>query len=165
VALKSSRVRAVMLDLTQWLTVGDWSTADATRAVREAPAREFAAAALRKRRKALKIDAPSLALLTDDERHAIRKDAKTLRYATEFFADLFVDAVQQKRQAKFVSTLETLQDRLGTLNDAATVPAILVRLGLEDTEAALVDDRKHAKRLDRAAAAHSALLDRKAFWR
>ncbi len=165
VALKSSRVRAVMLDLTQWLAVGDWSTADAPRAVREAPASAFAAAALRKRRKALRIDAPSLALLTDDERHAIRKDAKTLRYATEFFADLFADAVQQKRQTKFVSTLETLQDRLGTLNDAATVPTILARLGIEDSEAALVDDRKHAKRLDRAAAAHSALLDRKAFWR
>jgi triphosphatase len=45
------------------------------------------------------------------------------------------------------------------------VPTILARLGIEDNEAALVDDRKHAKRLDHAATAHSALLDRKAFWR
>ena len=58
---------------------------------------------------------PSVAALDIMTRHEFRKDMKTLRYMTEFFAP----AHGKKRHDKFVGRLARLQDALGELNDIA----------------------------------------------
>ena len=166
-ALQSPRVLTTMLDLMAWTTVGLWLTAADRETVRTMPARRFAAKALRRRRKAVKTGGTSLKALPDEDRHAVRKAAKTLRYAAEFFAGLFDGGQQRRRHAAFVSALEKLQDRLGTMNDVATRPALLARLDLCDTNDAgvLLAPRRPRKRARAAARAHDALLARKRFWR
>lgn len=58
---------------------------------------------------------PSVASLDIVTRHEFRKDMKTLRYVTEFFAP----EGGKKRHEKFVGRLAQLQDALGELNDIA----------------------------------------------
>ena len=60
-----------------------------------------------------------LARLDARSRHKLRIQAKKVRYASEFFADLFPGKKASRRRAKFLSALERLQDCLGDLNDIA----------------------------------------------
>ena len=97
----------------------------------------------------------------------MRKDAKKLRYATEFFASLFDGKRAQRRQKRFVVALEGLQDHLGALNDLATAPHLLELLGLVEQDGAselLANDSGKMKLLARAEVAHDELFDTKRFW-
>jgi len=165
-ALGSDRVRALMLDLTEWLACGAWRTAQSTRDARDAPARHFAAETLRALRRRVSKRGRSLQSLADEERHDVRKTAKGLRYGTEFLGSLFPNKKRSRRYGKFVGSLEKLQDQLGALNDMATAPTVLDRLGLRDDPGAksLLAHRKKSKIIDAAAAAYDDLLDRKTFW-
>jgi triphosphatase len=108
----------------------------------------------------------SLASQTDEERHEVRKGAKRLRYGAEFLGSLFPSKKRARRYGKFVKSLEKLQDQLGALNDMATAPSVLDRLGLRDDPGAkrLLAHRKKSKIIDAAAGAYADLLDRKTFW-
>ncbi|MET0179414.1 MAG: CHAD domain-containing protein [Novosphingobium sp.] len=166
-ALGSPRVRAMMLDLAEWLIAGEWLSNAETQARRSQPAREFAAARLDRLRRRLKKDGDSLDSDGDEARHEVRKDAKRLRYAAEFFGGLFDRKRERRRYKAFIADLEDLQDRLGALNDLATAPEVLRGLGIADNpEAALllVDANKPAL-VKAAAKAHAALVDAKRFWR
>jgi triphosphatase len=158
-ALSSTRARALMLDLAEWIAGSDWS--DGAR-----PARAFAIAALDRFRRKVKRGGGDLAKVDDEARHAVRKHAKKLRYAAEFFAKLFERKKEKRRQRHFVSALEDLQDRLGALNDLVTAPALLEKLGIAETEASerLTPDRKKDL-IDAAEEAYEALFDTKRFWR
>lgn len=57
--------------------------------------------------------------------HAIRIDAKKLRYSAEFFLSLW----QKKEGNRFVETLKRLQDVLGRISDASAGRAIMAQLG------------------------------------
>jgi triphosphatase len=76
-------------------------------------------------------------------RHDLRKQLKKLRYAADLFGPLF----PQKRVKAYLGPLETLQDLLGDLNDAAVGTRLLREAGEalapEQREAA----RKQAERL------------------
>jgi triphosphatase len=63
--------------------------------------------------------------LTAEQRHALRKELKKVRYAVEFFAPLF----PSKRVDPFLKRLKKLQTVFGNLNDAATVRQILETVG------------------------------------
>src|SRR5947207_5528737 len=89
----------------------------------DTPAREFASRLLERRQRKLLQRGASLPHAPADERHAARIAAKKLRYATEFFADLF----SGKRARTYRKALSHLQDVLGALNDA-TVAARLARV-------------------------------------
>jgi len=118
-------------------------------------------------RRKVKKDGRKLATAHDEARHTVRKDAKKLRYASEFFATLFDDKRARRRHKRFLSALESLQDDLGALNDLASAPDELRKLGLEadvDARALLGDGRKKAL-LCAAAEAHDDLCDAKRFWR
>jgi len=166
-ALRSNRTRTLMLDLAEWIAVGDWLQLSATQELREQPASLFAAAALDRFRRKLKKQGSDLTELDDAARHEVRKTAKKLRYASEFFRALFDGKRARRRYKRFISALEELQDRLGALNDMATAPALLARLDLADTPAAatLIGTRHKRKLINTAADAHDALLDCKRFWR
>jgi CHAD domain-containing protein len=47
----------------------------------------------------------------------LRIDAKKLRYASEFFKDVFSGKGAARRRKRFVGRLKALQDALGDLND------------------------------------------------
>jgi CHAD domain-containing protein len=69
---------------------------------------------LARRQKKLLRRGESLPDAPADARHAARIAAKKLRYATEFFADLFPG----KRARAYRKSLTRLQDVLGAMNDA-----------------------------------------------
>ena len=162
-ALSSPQARVLMIDFNEWLQSGDYLQASAL----GEPVADFAARALDKLRRKLKKNGRDLAGLTDDERHQIRKDAKRLRYAAEFFGCLFDDKRGQRRLAHFSDAMERLQDQLGALNDLVTGPQIAARYGLtalEEGEQAY-RPRDKAKLIGRSQAALDDLLDAKKFWR
>lgn len=166
-ALDGSRARALMLDFNQWLYCAGYLTDPATQSMRERPAAVFAIEALDRARKKLKRHGKNLAGVDDEHRHEARKDAKTLRYASEFFRSLFTDKRGARRYKRFVGAMEKLQDELGLLNDLASGPAILEVHCLTDVSGAeaLVSHTDKAVLIDRAQAALDDMLDAKRFWR
>lgn len=168
-ALGSLRKRTLMLDLVEWLATGSWLSAADRAELREEPAADFARGALDRYRRKVKKGGRDLEDLSDEMRHQVRKDAKKLRYASEFFAPLFAGKKSRKRRHKrFVELLGTLQDELGTLNDLASVQSTLQRIGLA-TEAQAADllasGADRSDRLASAAEAYDTFTDAKRFWR
>lgn len=125
-AVTSERFRALLIDLTAWIETGDWFEDPAGRSAREQPARDFAAHALEKRRRRLLKRGGDLKHADDAGRHAVRIEAKKLRYAAEAFASLF----PEKAVGRFLKALRGLQEELGALNDLATAEPLAARLGL-----------------------------------
>jgi CHAD domain-containing protein len=166
-ALESARARALMIDTVEWIETGDWLSDPKRRDRRELPAGLFAARGLDRLRRRVKKDGRHLAKLGDEARHELRKDAKKLRYAAEFFAALNDRKRERRRHKRFVSTLAALQDKLGALNDLATAPELLRRLDLADDPRAiaLLGADRTEDLIDAAAQAHDALVDAKPFWR
>lgn len=157
-ALASARTRTLMLDLVEWLALGAWATGDGA----AEPIGRTAAAILDRHRRRVRKRGRQLATLDDHDRHQVRIEAKKLRYASEFFAGLYVSTKARRRQPKFAAALEALQDRLGTLNDLAAAPAVMAALGLEAPPPSPQDI---ARLLDQAGDAHEELADAKPFWR
>jgi triphosphatase len=165
--LASPGARALMLDLTQWTTSSAWLGRADTRGICDQPAREFASAALQRLGRKVKKHGRDLAGASDEDRHAVRKDAKKLRYAAGFFTALFNRKSERRRYKRFVEALEGLQDKLGALNDLVTAPDMLTGLGIseEPNAMALLFPGSKRKLLDAAEHAHDALVDAKRFWR
>jgi len=162
-ALAAPRARALMLDLLEWTATGDWRTLAETTGDRHRPARAFATAALARFRRKVKKDGHDLTHADDETRHEVRKDAKKLRYAAEFFRALFDGKPERRRYKAFIAALETLQDQLGTLNDLATAPAMLTALGLAaDAVPAAAEKKALVAAADDAV---GVLVDAKRFWR
>lgn len=167
VALRSDRARALMLDIVEWVAIGDWLSDPAGAELRALPVTDFAAGALDRFRRKVRKDGRDLEQLDDEARHDLRKAGKKLRYATEFFASLYQDKQEKRRFKRFAAALEALQDQLGALNDLAAAPDLLRRLGLADEAEArpLVEGGRKADLLDAAGEAHDALVDARRFWR
>lgn len=166
-ALDSARARALMLDFNEWVHCGNYRKNPATRDVRECPAAEFSAKVLDRARKKLKKHGRDLAGIDDEHRHEVRKDAKKLRYAAEFFRSLYADKQSARRYKRFVKAMEALQDELGLLNDLATGPSVLDKHGLTnlpDAEKLILHADKRSL-IDQAQTALDDVLDAKRFWR
>jgi inorganic triphosphatase YgiF len=165
--LADRRARVVMLNVAHWLEQGRWTDCDGAEVDGGLPARAFAATALARLRRRIKRRGEGLATIGDEARHEVRKDAKKLRYASEFFASLFGRKREQRRHKRFVAALEGLQDGLGALNDLATAPELLEKIGLTDQDEAnaiLSSGSGKKKWLERAEEAHEELFDTKRFW-
>ncbi len=119
-ALHSTAYSRLMLDISAWLAAAPATTSAAP----GESARDFAARLIRKRHKRLVADASDLAKRSAGERHAVRIDAKRLRYAVDGFASLF----REKRVARYLEDLAALQDLLGASNDASTATRLLAGL-------------------------------------
>ncbi len=164
-ALGTEDVRRLMLDLTEWLTLGAWLTAAESAALRDAPIRDLADAALDRLRKRVRKGGRHIDRLGDEARHHVRKDVKKLRYAAEFFTRLYAHKQQRARRRKFTHAAEALQDQLGALNDLATAPRLFAELGLGAEEDGVPVAGKSKKALLSAASkAWDGLVDRKKFW-
>ena len=66
-----------------------------------------------------------MAHLPAEALHDIRKHAKRLRYAIEFFSPLF----PAKPVRRYLSRLERLQEALGAVNDTAVAAGLMAQLG------------------------------------
>ena len=121
--LPEARVQAFLIDLARfvetrgWLVPQDFGQTERL----AAPVVELAGKALNKRSKKVRKRARGLETLTVEQRHELRKELKTLRYAVEFFSPLY----PAKRVDPFLKRLKKLQAVFGDLNDAATVRAML----------------------------------------
>lgn len=118
-ALESPRYTRLMLGVARWLAR---PLAEPTAGADSLPG--FALAALKKRHRRLLADAKKLSALTAAERHALRLDAKRLRYALEGLAPLF----RRSRVEAYLEALSEIQDDLGRANDAAVAQRLLAEL-------------------------------------
>ncbi len=84
----------------------------------------YAARALDRRLKHLLAPGADLSALPAAELHDIRKLAKRLRYATEFFAPLFAG----KAARKYIARLADLQEVLGAVNDTEVAGHLMAQL-------------------------------------
>ncbi|HEY0596310.1 CHAD domain-containing protein, partial [Sphingopyxis sp.] len=155
--LESPRARLLMFDIARWISPGARADTNGGKADGNQPARAFAGSALRRYRRKVRRLGRDLAHLDDETRHEVRKNAKKLRYATEFFASLFERKQEKRRYKRFLAALEELQDRLGALNDLVSAPDVLERAGLAgNAEAAglLAGNAGKKKLIEQAEAAH-----------
>lgn len=120
-AVASERFARLLLDVAFWMEDGDWRRDGLL-----APIGPFAAETLAELRQSVRKDGADLSGLNQDKRHKLRLRAKRLRYATQFFELAFSDG-DAKRRRRFIRALKALQERLGKLNDIATVEAVAHR--------------------------------------
>jgi CHAD domain-containing protein len=181
-AVRSPRFRALTLDIAAWLEAGEWTRPqDDLVRDRGDVVIETSAGQLTRRFRKIRKQGKKLARLDARSRHKLRIQAKKVRYASEFFSDLFPGKKASRRRAKFLSALGRLQDCLGDLNDIAVhedrITAIADRRGQGRRRrgspkrafaAGLLTGREDA-RLDTVLAsasdAHAALAKIKPFWR
>lgn len=164
VQLESSRARMLPIDIAEWVAIGAWRTNPADPDLCERNICRFASDRLDRLRKRIRREGKGLAELDDEHRHEVRKDAKKLRYATEFFGSLYKGKKARRRRNHFGERLAALQDKLGELNDIAAAPALVQRLGL-DIELPTLGRKGRKRLLDDAEDCFEALIDTRPFWR
>lgn len=120
----------LLTDLEAALASGDWRAeaepVSATKAAKQA---------LTRTEKQLAAWGARMDALTIPERHEMRKTAKTLRYAVEFFGSLF----EEKKVAPYRRALKKLQEGFGALNDAAEAVKLRRLILGEAADPALVE--------------------------
>jgi CHAD domain-containing protein len=124
-----------------------------------------------KLREALRLEKMSAAA-----RHKIRIRGKRLRYASEFFGDLYLGGPSRKAYKLFVQRLTRLQDDLGELNDIETGKRLMARLNKDAPQpdpsdvppsmapGATVRYRTEAEILEDAVVSFERLKETPAFW-
>ena len=84
---------------------------------------QFAAKALRKRRRKIRHMGLDPAAMTVAERHALRIAVKKMRYAADFLAPLYPSQSAKKHVDRFKDAAAKVQDRLGELHDLDVLAA------------------------------------------
>jgi triphosphatase len=179
-ALQSKRFRLLMHNFGIWIEAGPWCTLDEpkSQAARDQTIVDFAAHVLELRWRKLIHRGRHLDRLSSKEHHRIRIDAKKMRYASEFLSSLMADPRHRRRHKMFIAALESLQTRLGDLNDVQTEHKIVARLARSGARAARRSDavrvaaghrgeqkRRMAVLLRLAFEAHRQLLNARPFWK
>jgi triphosphatase len=93
------------------------------------PAAGFAAESLDRLHRRVRKRGKALLELLPEERHGVRIALKNLRYAADFFGDMFgpADAVKA-----FTREAAKLQDALGSFNDMVMVTGLVRQLDIDD---------------------------------
>jgi inorganic triphosphatase YgiF len=143
-AIDTARFRALVLAIAAWIETGDWiHPGDARRDLsgeRKRTIAETAVEQLNRHWKKLVKRGKHIDALDPPQRHKLRIAAKKLRYASEFFADVFPGQNAGRRRKRFIAGLKALQVCLGDLNDivvnerlsASLVSSPAPREGLDD---------------------------------
>jgi inorganic triphosphatase YgiF len=161
--LASARFRALMLDLVEWLTTGEWLNLTAA----GGPLRSFADEALDKRWRKVKKGGRDIATLSPEPLHNLRIEVKKLRYAVEFFVSLHCAKPAIDRRKSAQSALTELQEVLGFMNDDDTARAILPELLSGEPQALLFAEKQlnASHPLTGAVKAYRSLMKAGPFWR
>jgi inorganic triphosphatase YgiF len=112
-AMNSAKLRLLLVDLTGWASVGPWRGEK----LANRPIRSFATKRLNKLWSTIEPARAMLAQMDEESRHRLRIQVKKMRYAVEFFNEVYPSS---KRKKRFVRSVEELQESLGNLNDLAT---------------------------------------------
>jgi triphosphatase len=114
--LDQPRYLTLVLDLAAWIETGRWADpADPVHGPKASAAIEdVARAGLDRLRRQIKTRGKHLKNLDPARRHKLRIRAKRLRYAVEFFGDLYEG---RPGREDMLAGLKALQDGLGLLND------------------------------------------------
>jgi inorganic triphosphatase YgiF len=125
-AILSPRYTSLLLELAAWLDGRCWRNQPVSErsALLLRPVTEMAGALLAKRHKQARKRGRGFAHAEPAERHELRIALKKLRYAADFFRSLF----DQRPVRRFLEDLSGLQDRLGHLQDVATVTKLMREL-------------------------------------
>lgn len=163
--LGAKATRALMLDLAEWIECGSWRTLPETASLRAAPVKGFARSALDRLERKVRRHGRHLRRLSEEARHRLRKDAKKLRYNSEFFGTLFDG--KRKRHKALAKAMAAVQDSLGALNDLRIAREWLLRHHVADlpeaqTWLASIHERR---RVRDAAKAVRALEEIEPFWK
>ena len=131
-AIASARFRSLTLEVAAWLETGHWMNPedDLVSSRGDVPIQGFTADQLARRWRKVRKKGKTLAQLDARDRHKLRIQVKKLRYAAEFFGDLFRGKRASERRRKFVAALEQLQDGLGDLNDIMVDENLITATGL-----------------------------------
>ncbi|GAC1405161.1 MAG: inorganic triphosphatase [Novosphingobium sp.] len=116
--LAGGEFQALLFTFAVWVERGDWLN-QACRA--QLP--QFAAKALRKRRRKIRHMGLDPAAMTVDGRHVLRIAVKKLRYAADFLAPLYRSQRAEKQLDRFKDAAAKVQDRLGELHDLDVLAA------------------------------------------
>jgi triphosphatase len=118
-AVDAARFRALALDVATWIETGDWIYGNGARKALSGKRTIVAIASdqLNRRWKKLVRRGKHFGALNPQQRHKIRIAAKKLRYASEFFADVFPGKKAARGRKRFIAGLKGLQACLGDLND------------------------------------------------
>jgi inorganic triphosphatase YgiF len=179
-ACRSDRYQTVLLDTMEWIESGPWRTDDGPllRSRREQPVTALAADELARRRRGIIKAGKGLRGFSAQERHALRIRGKKLRYAVEFFANVFPGKRNARRREDVLTALKDLQDALGGLNDIATREQLAEKIAGEahgDEQAArerafaagMIVGRQHARQdelMDAAVQGYERIADSKTYW-
>ncbi len=134
-AIDSQRCGDLFLQLACWTEQGGWRSAatGTVLATQQAPLLDFAAGVLDRQHRRVRKRGRRFAELDAAGRHRLRLAVKKLRYALEFFADLFAG----KRVDPYLDRLADLQEVLGEQNDIAVSRLVAERLATDATGPAL----------------------------
>jgi len=122
IALESARSAALWKAMRRWLRGLARGREQGGRLDR--PIAKYARRELRRRDRKLRRRGRRIAALNEEELHALRIGAKKLRYAADFFFDLY----PRKKLKRVLARIKGLQALLGDLNDARTARTLLDRL-------------------------------------
>ena len=182
-AVQSARFRSLVLDTTEWVEAGPWTTSDdpLKRAYREMPIEIYAAEQLSHRRKQIRRRGRRIGELNAEQLHRLRIQVKKGRYAVDFFSGIYAGKKSAKHGKKIKSALMQLQNSLGRLNDIVTHKALFSDIianrakGLSEEQsrhrafaAGLIIGDQQAqvqKWLDRARKAYGRFDSAKPFWK
>jgi len=130
-SVDSARYRSLILDILQWIEVGEWLKHSKIGACR--PVHHFAAKSLAQQ--CTKVLRKQKGLVEFDSRqlHKLRIRFKKLRYSCEFFGSLFESRKMSHRRRRFIDCLADLQDNLGALNDISVHKKMATELVAERT--------------------------------
>lgn len=125
-ALQGVALRRIAWEAVALIETRPWrNEAEETAAERRAePLETFAAAVLDKRWRRITETDEAIAELPDAAFHALRIDAKRLRYAAELFAPLF----GRKKARRFLGRLAKVQEAFGLANDAVVSRGLVASL-------------------------------------
>jgi triphosphatase len=169
IMLRSRRFCACMLDFLAFVECGFWlKTENPERQAFGAGKLEVTAIRILHRQWRKLREFARVSHLDAKKRHRLRIRAKKLRYACEFFGDLFDKGKRCQYRVAFLDSVKELQDTLGQLNDRASMRALLDRRagtkGKEPDRIGWKDcGSKHAL-MDAAKIAQMRLNVRKPFW-
>jgi len=126
-ALDDPRCTDLLLELTLWVDRHFGRTNDQSAPPQKAPCQtiaDFATQLLKARRRKVRKLGKKIGKLDTAQLHELRIRIKKLRYAVEFFRDLWRGA----RVKKYLSTLKHLQNSLGTAHDAMVSSRLIMDL-------------------------------------
>lgn len=169
-AVLSPRYATLILALGSWIAAERWRDGADARQTALAKRRmdRLAGRLIERQARRLRKAGRGISELSIEQRHALRKRLKTLRYGAVSLAPLFKGA----RVKRHLAALSAMQDRLGVINDLAVARDLLVTLRAEQRGAlggaiTTLDAALAAELTDRLAklpAAWRAFKKTPAFW-